>query len=158
MSSTVINFSPRETLAFRFDEIVRQISRAMDLRLNAFDLSRTQWRLLAYILKYEGITQSELARAADLERATVGQTIDVMERKQMVERRPAQGDRRVWRLYTTQKAQRMIPDLRIVVDDVFRCMFDGFDTAKDEALRTLLDQLASNLDKLSIPVNDRPKP
>jgi MarR family transcriptional regulator, transcriptional regulator for hemolysin len=149
-----ITFSPREALAFRFDEIVRQMSRALDTRLFDYDLSRTQWRLLAYVLKHEGITQSELARAADLERASVGQTIDVMERKQMVERRHAEGDRRVWRIFSTQKAQALVPELRVVVDDVFTCMFTGFDAGKDDTLRALLDQLVTNLDQLSS-ANDR---
>jgi MarR family transcriptional regulator, transcriptional regulator for hemolysin len=149
MQTPTITFSNYESLAFRIDEIVRQMSRALDARLFDYDLSRTQWRLLAYVLKHEGITQSELARAADLERASVGQTIDVVERKQMVERRHAEGDRRVWRIFSTFKAQALVPELRIVVDDVFTCMFAGFETGQDDTLRALLDQLATNLDCLA---------
>lgn len=149
MPAKSITFSPHEVLAFRFDEIVRQLSRKLDARLYDYDLSRTQWRLLAYVLKHEGMTQSELARVADLERASVGQTIDVMERKQMVERRQAEGDRRVWRIFATQKAQSLVPELRVVIDDVFACMFEGFDQTREETLRSLLDQLFANLDTLS---------
>ena len=149
MPVPTIAFSARESLAFRFDEIVRQMSRTMDARLFDYDLSRTQWRLLAYVLKHEGMTQSELARVADLERASVGQTIDVMERKQIVERRHADGDRRVWRIFSTEKARALVPELRTVVDDVFTCMFAGFDAGKDAALRDLLNQIVTNLDKLS---------
>lgn len=149
MSASSITFSSHEALAFRFDDISRQLSRKLDARLFDYDLSRTQWRLLAHVLRCEGMTQSELARCADLERASIGQTIDVMERKQMVERRHAQGDRRVWRIFSTRKAQALVPEMRVVVDDVFIAMFSGFDHAKDEALRVLLDQLASNLSRIS---------
>jgi DNA-binding MarR family transcriptional regulator len=149
MPAQPIVFSPHETLAFRFDEISRQLSRKLDARLFDYDLSRTQWRLLAHVLKREGMTQSELARAADLERASIGQTIDVMERKQIVERRDAEGDRRVWRIFPTQKARALVPELRVVVDDVFTAMFSGFDPAMDGMLRGLLDRLATNLDRLS---------
>jgi MarR family transcriptional regulator, transcriptional regulator for hemolysin len=148
MSSAAITFSARETLALRLDEIGRQLSRKLDARLFDYDLSRTQWRLLAYVLHHEGMTQSELARAADLERASIGQTIDVMERKQIVERRHAEGDRRVWRIFATQKAHALVPELRVVVDDVFTAMFSGFDPVMDGMLRDLLDRLATNLDRL----------
>lgn len=149
MTKLSITFSPHEVLAFRFDEISRQLSRKLDARLFDYDLSRTQWRLLAHVLKREGMTQSELARAADLERASIGQTIDLMERKQMLERRHAEVDRRVWRIFTTHKAQALVPELRVVVDDIFTAMFSGFDRDRDELLSVFLDQIASNLDRIS---------
>ena len=69
--------SALEALSFRFDEIVRLLSRRIDAALADHDLSRTQWRLLAYVLRQEGITQSELARVLELERASVGNTVDI---------------------------------------------------------------------------------
>jgi DNA-binding MarR family transcriptional regulator len=149
MPASSITFSPHEALAFQLDELSRQLSRKLDARLFDYDLSRTQWRLLAHVLKCEGMTQSELARSADLERASIGQTIDLMERKQMVERRHAEGDRRVWRIFSTHKAQALVPEMRVVVDDVFIAMFSGFDPAGEDALRVLLDQLAANLSRIS---------
>ncbi len=143
---SLIAFTPQESLAFRLDEVVRQLSRTLDVRLAKFDLSRTQWRLLAYVLKHAGMTQSELARVADLERASIGQTVDVMERKQMVERRQSETDRRVWQIFPTTKAQALVPDLRGVIDDVFGRMFAGLDQGKQAALGSLLEQLSANLD------------
>lgn len=145
MFATGTLFSERESLAFRFDEIIRQLSRTLDARLAAHDLSRTQWRLLAYVLKQEGMTQSELAREADLERASIGQAIDLMEKKGMVERRPAPHDRRVWCIFPTEKARAGVPELRVLVDDVMDSMFAGFDGQQVAQLRGLLDRLATNL-------------
>lgn len=146
---TLIAFTPQESLAFRLDEVVRQLSHTVDVQLAEFDLSRAQWRLLAYVLKHEGMTQSELARTADLERASIGQTVDVMERKQMVERRQSETDRRVWRIFSTRKTHALVPELRLVIDDVFARMFDGFDPGKQAALRGLLEQLSANLDTIA---------
>ena len=133
LPESLIAFTPQESLAFRLDEVVRQLSRTLDVRLAKFDLSRTQWRLLAYVLKHAGMTQSELARVADLERASIGQTVDVMERKQMVERRQSETDRRVWQIFPTTKAQALV-------------MFAGLDQGKQAALGSLLEQLSANLD------------
>lgn len=138
----------REALSFRFDEIVRQLSRRLDARLEAHELSRTQWRMLAYVIRHHGMTQSELARVLELERASVGQTIDIMERKQLVRRTPSPDDRRVWRIEATEKAQALIPALRPIIDRIFDQMFAGISEAEIEQLHDLLDRLLTNIDDI----------
>lgn len=138
----------REALSFRFDEIVRSLSRRLDARLEAYELSRTQWRMLAYVIHRHGMTQSELARVLELERASVGQTIDIMERKQLIRRTPSPTDRRVWRIEATPKALELIPSLRSVIDRIFDQMFDGVSATEIDQLRDLLDRLIVNLDEI----------
>lgn len=138
----------REALSFRFDEIVRSLSRRLDARLEAYELSRTQWRMLAYVIHRHGMTQSELARVLELERASVGQTIDIMERKQLVRRTPSPTDRRVWRIEATPKALELIPSLRSVIDRIFDQMFSGITPSEIEQLGDVLDGLIFNLDDI----------
>ena len=137
--------SKAATLSFRFDEIVRLISRRVDARLIDYGLSRTQWRLLVYVMRDEGLTQSALARVADLERATIGQTIDLMERKGLVERTHAVDDRRVWRILSTPKARALIGEPSAVVEEILGHMFDGFAESEIAALEAQLDRLVANL-------------
>ena len=140
--------APREALSFRFDEIVRALSRRVDARLEAYDLSRTQWRLLAYIVRNHGMTQSEIARVLELERASVGQTIDIMERKELLTRSPSQTDRRVWRIEATQKAHDLLPELRPMVDRLHGQTFAGFSDGEIEQLGDLLDRIVNNIDEI----------
>lgn len=134
-----------EALSFRFDEIVRLLSRRIDEALSEFDLSRTQWRLLAYVMRYEGITQSELARVLELERASVGNTVDIMERKQLVTRQPDPDDRRVWKIAATPRAQDLLPGLREIIDDMLARTFDGLAPHDIATLGALLERLVANL-------------
>lgn len=145
-----------EILSFRFDEIVRLISRRVDARLADYGLSRTQWRLLAYVMRDEGMTQSALARVADLERATIGQTIDLMERKGLVERTHAADDRRVWRIVSTVKARALIGEPSAIVEELLGHMFDGFSPYEIASLETLLARLVTNL--TDIPPNPLEEP
>ena len=140
--------APREALSFRFDEIVRALSRRVDARLEAYDLSRTQWRLLAYIVRNHGMTQSEIARVLELERASVGQTIDIMERKELLTRSPSQTDRRVWRIEATQKAHDLLPELRPMVDRLHEQTFAGFSDGEIELLGDLIDRIVNNIDEI----------
>lgn len=140
--------APREALSFRFDEIVRALSRRVDARLEAYDLSRAQWRLLAYIIRNHGMTQSEIARVLELERASVGQTIDIMERKQLLTRTPSQTDRRVWRIEATQKAHDLLPELRPMIDRLHEQMFAGFSDGEIEQLGDLIDRIVNNIDDI----------
>ena len=79
--------TPEDEVAFLMEEISRTLRRAFERRIQATGLSRTQWRIIVYVLRTEGLTQTELARALELERATVGQAIDRLEERGFVERR-----------------------------------------------------------------------
>lgn len=148
MESDLTLHAPREALSFRFDEIVRALSRRVDARLEAYDLSRAQWRLLAYIIRNHGMTQSEIARVLEIERASVGQTIDIMERKELLTRTPNPTDRRVWRIEATQKACHLLPSLRPIIDRLHDQMFAGFSEGEIEQLSDLVDRIIANIDEI----------
>lgn len=137
--------SALEALSFRFDEIVRLLSRRVDAALADYGLSRTQWRLLAYVLRHEGITQSELARVLELERASIGNTVDIMERKGLVMRVANPDDRRVWRIAATDRAHDLLPGLRGIIDDMLDRTFAGLDSVDIARLGGTLDRIVSNL-------------
>jgi MarR family transcriptional regulator for hemolysin len=137
--------SALEALSFRFDEIVRLLSRRIDAALADYGLSRTQWRLLAYVLRQEGITQSELARVLELERASVGNTVDIMERKGLVMRVANPDDRRVWRIAATDRAHDLLPGLRGIIDDMLDRTFSGIPPSAIAALSGALDHIVANL-------------
>lgn len=137
--------SPLEALSFRFDEIVRLLSRRIDAALADYGLSRTQWRLLAYVLRHEGITQSELARVLELERASIGSTVDIMERKGLVTRVANPDDRRVWRIAATERAHELLPGLREIIDDMLARTFAGISAADVAQMSAVLNRIVSNL-------------
>ena len=117
----------------------------MDDALAGHDLGRTQWRLLAYVLREQAPTQTELARLLEVERATAGQAIDALERKGLVARQPKDGDRRVWCIIATPAAQQLLTELRVVVDEIYAQMFAGFSADEVAMLGRLLERIATNI-------------
>jgi len=135
-----------DALTFRFEDIPRLLRRILDISLEDQNLSRSQWRLLAYVLRDEGMTQTELARVLELERASVGQAIDTLERKELIERKKAPGDRRAWRIHATQKGRGLVPELRQTIDEIYEQVFAGFTADEISKLDQLLRRIMNNLE------------
>ena len=134
-----------ESLMFRLEDVPRHIRSMLDTALEGYALTRTQWRLLAYVFRGDGLTQTELARFLELERATVGQAIDALEAKRLVLRNPIPGDRRAWAIGATPEAHALLPDLQRIGAEVSAQLFRGFDDTDLATLRTLLERMNRNL-------------
>jgi len=139
-----------DEFAFLLEEVPRVLRKAFDESIAQFGLSRTQWRALAYLIKTEGMTQTELANCLELERATIGLTIDHLEKLDFVERRAAESDRRVWRIFLRPKAIEIIPELRKEADAVYKKMFKGISSANIAIIRTALEKMVGNLRVLNL--------
>lgn len=137
--------TPEDETAFLMEEISRTLRRAFERRIQATGLSRTQWRIIVYVLRTEGMTQTELARALELERATVGQAIDRLEERGFVERRVCASDRRVWQVHASGVAKRLVPRLRAEADTLYDAMWAGTSRADFETFQLLLRSLAARL-------------
>lgn len=119
--------------------------RIIDEALHGHDLSRTQWRLLAYALRQEGLTQTELARYLEIERASAGQAIDALEKKALVARCQHPEDRRVWRIVPTDRAKALLAELRDTMDEIYAQLFDGFSEAELRQLGSFLERMTRNI-------------
>jgi len=134
-----------DEFAFLLEEVPRVLRKSFDESIARFGLSLTQWRALAYLIKTEGMTQTELAKCLELERATIGLTIDRLEKLEFVERRPAEKDRRVWRIFLRQRAIDIIPELREEASSVYKTMFKGISKADVATVRSTMEKMVRNL-------------
>ena len=74
-------------------------------------MTRAQWIILARLERQPGISQNELAAAAEVTPITIARLIDRLEEQGLVERCPDPLDRRIWRLRLTKKAE---PHLKLI--------------------------------------------
>ena len=139
--------TPRDDIIFRMEEITRALRQAFERRIAHTGLTRTQWRIIAYLLRQPGLTQSALARLLDLERATVGQAIDRLEELALVERRPHHTDRRVWQVHLRDAAYQLVPLLRHEADRLHDQTWAGISDDEMETLDRILSKIAASLVK-----------
>lgn len=132
-------------LVFLIEEVPRKLRRVFDASTAKFGLTRAQWRALAYIFRTPGLTQTELAKCLELERASVGHVIDQLEKADYVERRAVEGNRRVWTLHLRPKAIGILPALRAEADVVYERLLAGISANDIASFKRLLASMSANL-------------
>ena len=100
----------------RLGYLIHDVSR---LRRSAFDrclkphkVTRSQWWVLAFLSREDGMTQSRLAEQLDLGTVAIGGLIDRLEKSGMVRRAADARDRRVNRIFLEPSSKQMIVRLR----------------------------------------------
>jgi DNA-binding MarR family transcriptional regulator len=66
-----------------------------------------QFSVLSHLWKKDGLQQTELALCTNRNRANVTRILDILERENIVERRDDANDRRVFRIYLTDKGKSL---------------------------------------------------
>ena len=111
----------------------------------ALDIGAGRFSYLFMLYLREGLTQQEMAYRLQADKAAVARTLAQMERQGFVERRPDQGDRRVARVYLTERARALRGELERAI---IRVMAHLRGDLADEAWQLLEQQLGAMLQRL----------
>jgi len=108
--------------SLRFGFLIHDVSRlrriVVDRALKPLGITRSQWWVLAFLSRRDGMTQTALAADLDLTKVAIGGLIDRMETAGFVERRSDERDARARRVYLTKSGQKMVSTIRENVDTV----------------------------------------
>ncbi|WP_350190658.1 MarR family transcriptional regulator [Thalassobaculum sp.] len=130
---------------FLIHDVARLMRVAFDRRGRELGLTRSQWWVLTALYAKEGVTQSELAAFMDLEKATLGRLLDRLEEKEWIERRPDRLDRRIKRVYLTDRVQGLMRSLRAIAADIRNDASKGIERERYETFVDTLLQIKANL-------------
>jgi DNA-binding MarR family transcriptional regulator len=117
----------------------------VDRSLRPLGITRSQWWVLAFLSRRDGMTQTALAADLDLTKVAVGGLLDRMEAAGFIERRADQNDGRARRVYLTRAGAKMVGTIResveaIELEILGRIPEDALSQAA-ETLKTLKDTL-----------------
>jgi len=106
----------------RFGFLIHDVSRlrriVVDRALKPLGVTRSQWWVLAFLSRRDGMTQTALSEDLDLTKVAVGGLLDRMEIAGHVERRPDPKDGRARRVYLTKDGARLVNTIRDNVEQV----------------------------------------
>jgi DNA-binding MarR family transcriptional regulator len=127
----------------RFGFLIHDVSRlrriVVDRALKPLGITRSQWWVLAFLSRRDGMTQTALAADLDLTKVAIGGLIDRMESGGFVERRADERDARARRVYLTRAGQRLVATIRENVDIVETEILSAVDEDElDQAARVLV--------------------
>lgn len=108
--------------SLRFGFLVHDVSRmrriVIDRTLKPLGLTRSQWWVLAFLSRRDGMTQTALADDLDLTKVAIGGLMSRLEGAGLIERRVDVSDARARRVYLTRAGQKLISSIRSSVERV----------------------------------------
>ena len=116
-----------------------------DRALAPLGITRSQWWVLAFISRKDGLPQTQLANELDVGKVAVGALIDRLESSGFVIRQADPVDRRVKRVYVTKQARGFLEKLRKETDKFNARIVNGIDRKQLEAASEALLAMKHNL-------------
>lgn len=107
----------------------------------AFDLTPVQYAALVAIHTHPGIDATRLSAVIAFDRSTLGNVIERLEAKKLIERKPSAGDKRVKLLHLTRSGAALLRDIAPAVAQAQIRMLQPLKAADRKALMALLSQL-----------------
>jgi DNA-binding MarR family transcriptional regulator len=100
----------------RFGFLVHDVSRlrriVIDRALKPVGITRSQWWVLSFLGRRDGMTQTALAGDLDLTKVAIGGLLDRMEGSGFIERRSDQRDGRIKRVYLMPAGVKFLSTIR----------------------------------------------
>jgi MarR family transcriptional regulator for hemolysin len=135
--------------AFTLMDVARLMKTYADHRARQFGISKAQWGVLMRLQLAEGLKQTELAEALDLQPITLTRLLDTLAENGLIERKPDPNDRRANRLYLTPAALPLLERLNELGADMMANVLDGVDRETVERMLGDLQDVRGNLRSLT---------
>lgn len=135
-------------MGFLIGDISRLIRRTFDKRAKEIGVTRPQWRVLTWLKRHEGISQSALADKLELDAMTLCRMVDRLQDANLIERRPDPADRRAWQLFMTSKGLALSDQLGPIGEQLLHEALADMPSRDREHLQVLLELFRTNLQSI----------
>ncbi len=134
---------------FKIDTTIKKIRSALQKKLaeGGIDITVDQWVLMDHICRDMGISQTALAEVTCKDAPTVTRIIDLLEKKGMVERREAPGDRRKFSLFLTAHGMRIYEKAFPVVARIRNLGWGGLSEDDYQHFVRIMDSIYNNFSR-----------
>ena len=133
-------------LAVLVHELSLAFSKLFNRRVKHLGLTRSQWQVIKALYTEDGRTQTQLADELTMATPPMGKIIDKLEAGKWVIRKSDLNDRRINRVYLTNKVDPLMNPLRENVEDLRKIATKGMSKAEQVQLLSLLTHLQKNLE------------
>ena len=132
-------------LGFLMHDVSRLRRGVFDEFMKPLGVTRSQWWVLAYLSRHDGMIQSDLANVLELGKAALGGLIDRLEAGGFIMRRPDELDRRVKRIFLSTSGVQLIKEMVKSSHHMSERMLKDMSTADRNRLVELLTHVKRNL-------------
>ena len=155
MSKPAPQIETDDNLGFLIHEAAQAISVGYSTVMAPFGLTRPQVRVLVWADHSPGITQAELCERINTSPMSMTGLLDRMEGKDLVKRVDDPNDRRVKRIYLTDGALKLKPEMESLTAGFRRQARAGLSAEDIATAVNVLEVMKSNLARIKEQAQDR---
>lgn len=139
-AASTLSDRPRWAIDFGFTlaDTTRIFRRVFNMRIEHLGITGPQWRIIAYLMRRDGMKQVEIADEIELDKAAVGRTIERLEALNLVRREECSDDGRARRVFLNSGALDLgvtiLKEARTYYDEVLDCLTP---VEREQFVRTL---------------------
>ncbi len=126
-------------------EVSLLASKLFNRRIRDVGLTRTQWHVLYLLHEQDGLSQTELADHLTITKPSLGHVVDRLVEGGWVERTEDSTDRRVKRVYLTEKIGPFLRPLEQIVEELGNATTKGLTQAEQKSFAGFLAVAYENL-------------
>lgn len=131
-----------ESILKYINRISRSSATVYNNKLRDYELNQCQHPYIMVICKEPGISQEKLAREICVNKSNVTRQLSLLEEKGLITRQQDSEDRRVWRVYPTEKMQELLPVVRGVMHELNTYFLEGLSEEEKQILLRILQEIA----------------
>ena len=142
-------FSLDDSVGYTVNIIANLLKRELneEFKREGIDVLAEQWALLLRLQERADINQLELARATSRDNASVTRSLAVLEKKQLIQRRQSDQDRRDKYLALTPAGQELVPRMVLCAQQVLERATKGLTTDEIATFNQLVKKMTDNLNR-----------
>lgn len=139
---------PFSSYSHLLDRTARKVKQYAQRRFNAenFEITVDQWLVLKNLNEHPELNQSELADITGKDHPTLTRIIDLLCKKDLVERRVNRADRRSFTVHLTGKGQEKVKNWSGKMAEIRMKAWENLTEQDYKHLKRILDTIYKNLD------------
>ncbi len=114
---------------------------------NGHDLTHEQFSILISLVYQDGQSQQELANNTFRDKVSATKIIDSLEKRNLVVRKTDSMDRRVNKIYLTDAAKKVFPEIYEIAQGTMNSAVDGIPQNQIAEFKSVLNSIYENLMK-----------
>lgn len=132
-------------LGFQMVVAARSMKRALEIKLNEYSITSSQYTVLELLWKYNGLSLTDLGKLLYFDNPTITGIINRMARAKLVRRIRDRNDRRVIKVHLTPKGWDLQTVLPVLAKSVNKKAILNFQKDEKKAILDLTKRLHKNL-------------
>jgi DNA-binding MarR family transcriptional regulator len=142
---TPTDFKAQAPLGYLIFELSKLLKRRFEDEARSHGITLPQWRALAHIAAFEGISQKTLADAVDADPMTISGVLDRLEKRGLIERYVDPTDSRAKLARILPEGADVVRQARQVGMNMYEAALDGVGPAERETVIAVLTTMRGNL-------------